>query len=287
MEIHPFKEAHLPELVALQNRLAPIRRHMSVPTLKDALMDSTREGGKNVCLAYDGADLSGFLAWVEGNYGEFFGSPFVASSETVAQALMDILLKQANAKNWIRVSAFPEETGKIFALKDRAFAPAFEFVEFEANLSNHQDAILPDGISDQLVTEMHPAEFARLNNDAFVGVDNSLPIDNEEAKEILSSPLLDPALSRIWRNQSGEALAFSLGNKDGYLDAIGLIPSAQRKGIGTQLYTWILSQAAKNGFSRVFTTVSSRNEGSLRLHRRLGINEVERRTVWEKKLLVL
>lgn len=287
MKIHAFKEDQLPELVNLQNSLAPVRRHMSISVLKDALMDSARESGKNVCLAYENGVLAGFLAWVEGDDGEFFGSPFVASSNQAAQSLMDVLLKNAKGKSWVRVSAFPEEMEKTKALKENEFRPSFEFVEFETKPDGNQHAILPEGITDLEVAKISPSEFARINNEAFARVDNSLPIDEEEAIEILTSSLLDPNLSRIWRNKSGEALAFSLGNVDGYLDAIGVIPSAQRKGIGSQLYAWILSRAAKQGYDRVFTTVSSRNEGSLRLHRRLGIVEVERRTVWEKTLRTL
>lgn len=284
MEIKAFKEEQLPELLRLQNRLAPVRRQMIAPMLRETLMDSSRGEGRNVCLAYENGELVGFLAWVEGDNGEFFGSPFVASNYEAARVLMDVLLERAEGKSWVRVSAFPEEQGKINALKDNEFRPVFEFVEFETKPDASRVAVLPDGIIDLEVTTISPAEFASLFNEAFAGVDNSLPMDEEDAKENLSSPLLDSSLSRIWRNQSGEALAFSLGGIDGHLDSIGVSPSAQGKGIGTQFYAWVISLAAKRGLARVFTTVSSRNEDSLRLHRRLGIPEVERRTVWEKAL---
>jgi hypothetical protein len=66
MNIQAFSQDQLPELVKLQNGLAPARRHMSAAILRDALMDSARNGGKNVCLAYAHGELSGFFAWVEG-----------------------------------------------------------------------------------------------------------------------------------------------------------------------------------------------------------------------------
>ncbi len=287
MEIKAFKEDQLPDLVKFQNSVAPARRHMSASVLRDALTDSARERGRNACLAYENGELSGFLAWVQGNDGEFFGSPFVVSKKQAAQSLLNVLLKMAEGKRWVRVSAFPEEQQKAKALEDNGFRPIFEFVEFETKPQLSPDVVIPTEFRDLELTTISPSEFVHLNNEAFKGVDNSLPIDEEEAKEILSCSLLDPDLSRIWRSPSGEALAFSVGNVDGYLDAIGVIPSAQGKGIGTLLYSWVISRAAKNGLSRVFTTVSSRNEGSLRMHRRLGIAEVERRTVWEKSLRLI
>lgn len=284
METQIFKEAQIPELVTLQNSQAPLRRHMSAADLREALLDSAREGGRNVCLVYEGTELQGFLAWVEGDHGECFGSPFVAKSELAAKLLLDVLLQKSDAKNWVRVSAFPEELGKIVALKDRGFHPIFEFVEFEIQPKKSQAVILPQGVADCEVSSVSPSEFAHLHNEAFAGVDNSLPMSEDDVKETFSSPILDHNLSRFWRSLSGDPLAFSLVNRNGYLDSIGVMPSAQGRGLGTQLYKWILSRAAEHNFERIFTTVSSRNKGSLRLHSRLGIPEVERRTVWEKKI---
>lgn len=284
MEIHPFQESLLPELVALHNTIAPARRHTSAAMLKETLTDSPRAGGSNVRVLFGEGKIAGFAAWVEGSSGEFFGSPVIAANEKAAQVAVAVLLEQAKRKNWIRVSAFPEETVKTEALKRNGFSPLFEFVEFEIRPERRQDIQVPAGILDRSVTSMSPLDFLRLHNDSFEGVDNALPIKEKTAEEILFSPLLDPDLSRAWFDESGNAVAFSLANQNGYLDAIGVVPGRQREGLGVKLYELLLSRAAEKGVARVYTTVSSRNEGSLRLHRRLQIPEVERRVVWERKL---
>lgn len=65
MEIKAFKEEQLPDLLCLQNTLAAMRRQMSAPMLREALMDSSRGEEKNVRLAYENGELAGFLAWEE------------------------------------------------------------------------------------------------------------------------------------------------------------------------------------------------------------------------------
>jgi len=285
MELRPFREELLDSLLLFHNEMAPARRQTSLANLREELTDSARGKGSHVRLAYDEKGLlAGFAGWVRGEGGEFFGAPFKARNADSAAMLLRHLLKEAEGAVWMRLSAFPEEIAKMAALKNAGFTPLFEFVEFECCPAKTKPVSLPAGVEDQSVIEMDPAEFARLHNASFAGVDSSLPFSAEQAREILASPLLHPGFSRLWRSRDGQAIAFSLGHKDGHIEAIGISPDSQGKGIGSRLYERILARAAMEGTMRIYSTVSSRNEGSMRLHRRLNIPEVERRTVWQKIL---
>ena len=55
MELRSFRAEDLPELLALQNRLAPPRRRMSEALLRDSLTDGARGRGAQVRIVADGA----------------------------------------------------------------------------------------------------------------------------------------------------------------------------------------------------------------------------------------
>lgn len=284
MRVSEFAPEMFDDILRLQHSLSPPRRHMTADVLRESLTDSARQGGRAVRVVFDGDELLGCAAWVSGSGGEFFGSPFIAKNDEAAEGLLGVLLAQASSSKWLRISAFPEEVSKIRTLEGSGFIRAFDFIEFETAPRAASFPKLPSGWTQEPIHEMNRAEFMDLLNRSFIGVDNSLPIGLHEADEILRSRCLHASFSRVLRNESGKAIAYSIGNTDGYIDSIGVLPSEQGKGIGTMLYQLILSHAEREKISRVFATVSSRNEASLRLHKRLLIPVSEKRTVWQLNL---
>lgn len=255
---------------------------MPLSILEDSLFGFSHRQGENTALCFEGGALEGVAGWVRGENGEFFGSPVFCASEGAARALVARVLEEAKGAQWVRVSAFPEESFKRAALEGRGFRPLFEFVEFETAPRPGPAPSVPVGLREFPLREAGVAEFRELMNASFAGVDNSLPLSESDASEVLTSGDNDPALSLGWRDAAGRLLAFIVVDKFGYVDSIGVSPAAQGKGYGSLLYSRVLTLAA--GKERLFTTVSSRNAGSLALHKRLGIPEVERRVVFQKEL---
>ncbi len=284
MILRQASKADLPAILALQNGLAPERRRMPISDLEEALFSLQHAHGKHTALAFEGPKLRAVAGWVRGPGGEFFGSPVFCADEASGALVLSHLLGEAAGSRWIRVSCFPEEAPKRAVLIGNDFLPEFEFVEFETVPRDLAMPELPYGIKEFPLREAGPAEFRELMNSSFAGVDNSLPISEAEAEEILSGQGKDPALCLGWRDASGQLVAFVLTDSSGYLDSIGIAPACQKLGYGGLLYRRVLALAARGGHKRIFTTVSSRNEGSLRLHQRLGIPEVERRTVYQRNL---
>lgn len=61
---------------------------------------------------------------------------------------------------------------------------------------------------------------------------------------------------------------------------LGVIPTARGQGVGDRLLRRLLADAANDGFAAVELCVDVRNEPALRLYRRQGFTEVDRREVW-------
>lgn len=284
MMLRQAEKKDLAAIHALQNAIAPERRKMTLETIGESLFAASHEHGKNTALACAGEDIRGVCGWVRGNTGEFFMSPFFTADTLAAETLSKKLLQEAQGSKWVRVSCFPEEMAKRAAFVALGFAPEFDFVEYECVPRNAHAPKIPVGITEVPLNEADPALFRELMNLSFAGVDNSLPLTEEMAKEILSSPQLDSRLSLLWKNSVGRYTSFVVVEKNGYLDSIGIHPEAQKLGYGSLLYKRALAFAAEKKIPRIYTTVSSRNIGSLRLHQKLGIPEVERRTVLQKNL---
>jgi len=284
VKLRVLQESDLPAVLALQHRLAPERRKMSMEIMHDSFFAASHDFGKNTCAVMNGDELVGAAGWVKGDTGEFFGAPVLTGNAEAAALLFTHLLEQAQGSKWMRASCFPEENEKRRAFEERGFKPEFDFVEFEIAPSTPNAPKLPIGVTEGSLTQADPAQFMALSNLSFAGVDNTLPMDLDDAKETLSSPLRDARLSLLWKNSVGNYVAFAIVNTDGYLDAIGVHPEQQKLGYGALLYKRLLAFAAEKKLARIFTTVSSRNYGSLRLHAKLGIPEVERRTVYQRNL---
>lgn len=285
-ELRQLQQTDLDEIQRLQNAAAPARWKMSRELLDDSLFAASHEFGKNTLGHWEDSQLKGYLGWVKGDAGELFGSPVLCPDRVSAAKLIGELVKSAEALKscWVRVSCFPEDEAKIWALQGHQFKPEFEFVEFEIKPSTPNAPKLPIGITECPLLGADPSLFQALNNLSFEGVDNTLPMDLDDAKECLTSPLRDARLSLLWKNSVGNYVAYAVVNTDGYLDAIGVHPEQQKLGYGALLYKRVLAFAAEKKLARIYTTVSSRNYGSLRLHAKLGIPEVERRTVYQRNL---
>ena len=281
-ELRRATKEDLPAILAFQNAIAPPRRKMPIGILEESLFAFSHRHGENTALCFDGGALRGVCGWVRGEQGEFFGAPVFCADGASGAMILERLLEEAKGSRWIRVSCFPEESFKREALVARGLRPEFEFVEFEIV---PKDTALPEvseGISEQPLRSASPGEFRELMNLSFAGVDNSLPVSKSDAQELIEGKDKDPALSLVWRDSSGRLVAFVITDEFGYVDSIGVHPAAQGRGYGSLLYRRVLALAARTGKKRLFTTVSSRNAGSLALHRRLGIPEVERRTVYQR-----
>ncbi len=282
MILRPAQKDDLSALTQMQNELAPSRRRMPLEVLQDSLFGVMHGSGAQTCVALDGSSIRGVCGWVKGGKGEFFVAPFIAATAEAAGLMAAHVLAAASGSAWMRVSYFPEEEFKRDAFVALGFAREFDFVEFEKRPTAPNAPKLPVGIQETWLPSADPSELRELMNAAFQGVDNSLPLSLEAVQEILVSPFLDTRLSLLWKNAVGRPIAYVITNKDGYLDSIGILPEAQKLGYGALLYKRVLAFAAEKKMARIFTTVSSRNVGSLRLHARLGISEVERRTVLQR-----
>lgn len=252
--------------------------------LEESLFAFSHKRGEQTVLAFEGPDLRAVAGWVRGPSGEFFGAPVFCADPASAAMVLGRLLEEARGAKWARVSCFPEEAHKREALESNGFRPEFEFVEFETVPTNAALPDLPAGITEHPLRTAGAAEFRELMNLSFAGVDNSLPVSESDAAELIQGKDKDPALCLGWRDASGRLVAFVITDSSGYLDSIGIAPACQKLGYGGLLYRRVLVLAAHAGLKRIFTTVSSRNAGSLALHRRLGIPEVERRTVYQRNL---
>lgn len=286
LSIVEFSPAKLDEIVQFQNLISPPPRQMPRSHIEGDLTDSARGRGTHVRLCYEGDRLAGYCGWVRGESGEFFVAPFVVATLPAAQTLLKIALDAGQGQKWARVTCSLTDLEKRAAILEMDFKHVFDFVEFEIEPSSFTSAIaeLRSGHRLKPLNQTSALQFAKLHNVAFNGVDNSLPMTEAQAQEFLAAKDTAQELSFAIIDEENEVIAYALVKDDGYVDSIGVSPVFQGQNLGTILFQTVLKEAAKRNFKKLFTTVSSRNEASVRLHRRLEFRELERRTVFQKTL---
>ncbi len=286
LSIVEFSPEKLDEIVQFQNSSSPPHRQMPRSHIESDLTDSARGRGSHVRLCYEVDQLTGYCGWVLGESGEFFVAPFVVSTLLAAQTLLKIALEAGHGQEWARVTCSLTDLEKRAAIVEMNFKHVFDFVEFEIEPSAFTSAIseLRSGHRLKPLNQTSALQFAKLHNAAFTGVDNSLPMTEAQAQEFLAAKDTAHELSFAIVDEGNEVIAYALVKDDGYVDSIGVSPVFQGQNLGTMLFQTVLKEAARRNFKRLFTTVSSRNEASVRLHRRLGFRELERRTVFQKTL---
>jgi ribosomal protein S18 acetylase RimI-like enzyme len=105
-----------------------------------------------------------------------------------------------------------------------------------------------------------------------VGMAHSFPMDADPAAE----PQTDPVLRPYAELEDYGSL---------YLSGIALFTEHRRRGVGTKLMASVDDQARALDRPRVSLICFERNEGAMRLYRRLGFEELARRPVVPHSLL--
>ena len=110
-------------------------------------------------------------------------------------------------------------------------------------------------------------------------------LNGERTAEELLVGLLEPIPLTEWylassgENDVGVAILVA-GADRAELSYLGVIPSARRRGVGSELVQFALSRVASAGASALAVSVDARNEPALHLYRRHGFAESERREVF-------
>jgi ribosomal protein S18 acetylase RimI-like enzyme len=77
-------------------------------------------------------------------------------------------------------------------------------------------------------------------------------------------------------------VSLAVGAEPGAVDLsyVGVVPSARGRGYGSALVAFAIAEAARHRAGAVIVSVDARNGPALRLYRRHGFVETERRGVW-------
>lgn len=281
-----ISESDFPAIVKLQNKLFPKVKWWTVDQAKAQFLDLARGKGKHVVKVIEDNGIKGIAGWVsEPKTHEFYGAPFIAASADAALLIIKELVEQAKRSKayFIRIGSYQYESKKNEALLASGFKAAFDFIELEISPKNVQTK----NISDFKFIEagnVVPSKYRDLYNLSFKDVANAPPVNEAKAAELWTAPDIDRRLSGAWENDRGEYVAFILIHNDGYLDSIGVHPSYQKQGLGSLIYESIFNKASSLGVKILRVTVADNNEASLKLHRRYGFVEIERRQVWQLDL---
>ncbi len=249
--------------------------------LNSTLNDSARGFGANVLLSENDHEITGCIAWVKGQNGEMFISPWIVKDKTSNENLLDELLKNVTDRKWVRCSAYSEESEKIEILKSQKFSRVFDFLIYKINVESHAEFKNTENLVIKNLKSIEIDTLRDLHNKAFKSVDNSLPLTSEQVLEIVNDPTISTHLSKILF-LNDQPIGFSFGYKNGHIDAIGVLDKFQGKGLGASFYRFIINQAKLENLKSVDTLVSSRNIASVKLHEKLNFTLMKKRTVYER-----
>jgi ribosomal protein S18 acetylase RimI-like enzyme len=288
MRLAPLDPARLDALIALQNRLMPAHRRWNPSTARSHLLDHARAGGRNVRIAHAGNRVVGFAGWVDvgAASGEFYGAPLYVEDRPSAEALIDYLLGRARASGaaWIRVSAWPGELDKRDALAAAGFTPRLSFLTFERELDDGVAPPLPAGLSRVAPGEIDMEAFAALHNLCFRDVDNAPEITAAIAADMWSPGEMLLEACDLLVDDGGRYQAWTTVHKDGVLDAVGVSPTWQRRGLARVLVRRAMAAAYDRGLRRLRSVIADSNSASLGLHDQLGFRETDRMTTFQLDL---
>lgn len=282
--LNGFRAEDLDAILAFHTQIANPEKRLNRSELRSLLTDAAHSYGKNVVWMSQNENVGGVAGWVTGGSGEFFASPLWAPDQSTAKVLTDYLISQARrvAASWMRVTTLVTETHKTIVLEELGFARIFDFVEFRWTSQEFEElSNLPLSFQELRGSAVDLSKLLKLINLSFEGVDNSLPMNEEQVAELWKPESCDHRLSRVWVDNSGHYVGFVIVTPRGYIDSIGVAPSFQRRGIAKSLYQSLLRDAHHLSIDCIHTIVSSRNQASLCLHERLGFQVAERRPVWE------
>ena len=116
-------------------------------------------------------------------------------------------------------------------------------------------------------------------------------LNGERSADELLAGLTEPAPDTAWYLASeagGEravgVVILATGPGEVELSYLGVVPAARGRGVGGELVQFALSEAAAEGAVAVAVSADARNEPALRIYRRLGFTETERREVFLAEL---
>lgn len=290
MRLDRFDPVSLDALLALQRALAPAHRRWREADARAELCDVGRAFGRQVLVAYRGEDAAAFAGWVTlavPEDGTCYVAPLIGADPEALRPLLAHVIdiaRQSGAKR-MRVSAWPEEGGKARALEEAGFVIGYHIVRLVRRLDDAaRDGPPVAGLVRVPLDEADPEGFRRLHDGAFRGVPNSASMTREMAEEALRDPRLWREGTQLWIDEGGVYRAFATVHTDGLLDAIGVDPALQGRGVGLALLHVLFREAAARGLPELRCDVASTNAASLRLHEKAGFVEAERRSVFERAL---
>ncbi|MCE9575571.1 MAG: GNAT family N-acetyltransferase [Deltaproteobacteria bacterium] len=278
---------HAP-LLALQHGLGA-RPAWSSAWLAEQLTDVAREHGRNVVVAERDGRVVGCAGWVDG--GEmFFGAPVLAPEREVAELLIDAVIARAAGAHHLRIGAAPYEPAKLAALAARGFAVALAFPTLGI-ASGPRAFRIPGDLRWVAPPAADPDALVVLHNEAFAHVDNSRPVDRDEALAMVAHGW--PEASGVWLDDQGRAAAMVITVRDRdhgadrdhlMIDMIAVAGFAQRRGLARAIVDRTVDRAATCGIPEVRALIASTNAASLALHRAAGFTELWRRDMWQLTL---
>jgi GNAT superfamily N-acetyltransferase len=287
MEPHivPFSTAALAGLQSLWNRqLAP----HAAPDLTHDLQDAAHGNGTQVAIAWRGGEPAGCVGWVTLGIPEngcAYAAPMVAADMDVALRLVDLVVERTRAAGArrLRVSTRAGEEAKLAALRERRFAPQFEFAGFAHGLPLPDAGPWPEDLHPVQVRDIDWPSLHRCMAEAMAGVPNTVVADVDTVREDWQRA--DPETSLVLADASNEYQAFLL-MVDNKIDTVGVRQAWRGRDLPAKLYRHASEVLRLRGHTDIrVPLVASINAASMRLHQKLGFTEcVPRITVHELTL---
>ncbi|WP_374357221.1 N-acetyltransferase family protein [Chitinimonas sp.] len=272
--LQAFDASAVPALQAIYNPSWPSG---TAPDLACDLVDHGRAGGQQVAIAWRNGMAVGCVAWVTlgiASGGPCFGAPLVASDGDVADLLIARLIAEASSAGarQLRVSVWAGEGAKAQALQRAGFHYDMEWLHFG----------LPTAVAapvDFAALGLHPIDeadidwprFQQLYAETFREVPNAVVGDAEHLKHDCAGASWE--VSRILADATGRYVAFADFEADGTA-ALGVAADWRGRGVANALYAHASSALAARGVGMLRARVASSNAASMRLHQKLGFNEI-------------
>lgn len=168
-------------------------------------------------------------------------------------------------------NGFRPITQLVFMRSD--LSPAVGFLQTPLTFETAVPPFTPEFRQTLLATHEHTLDCpelnqARLAEELLAGLTDELPrtrwhlakLDNVPIGSVIHSVGIDPTI--------------------GELSYLGVVPGARGRGLGGELLKFVLSESIRDNVRAVTLSVDSRNEPALRIYRRFGFMETDRREVF-------
>ena len=246
--------------------------------------------GKSFFTLWLNDELKGTIAIVTKdvkNKGEAFITNINIADADNMPFLLDRAIKYASDfyPDVIKLGISPSKNHLVPQIESSGFQRAYEMLTLKYNVFNPDKEKKFPNLFFETLNESNKNAFLNVHNNAFMNTFNAAILTLEEVDELIDKNKDMPDLAGlcIYNGTAVGVYIFEINDNTGWIEAIGIVPDYQGKGLGEMLLRKSVYELYKKGLPEIKLLVVSKNVKAVSLYRKYGFQDDEVYSMWFAK----